>query len=537
MYPPVKAIKDFLKKEKDMPFICCEYTHAMANSNGGMFKYTDLADREPRYQGGFIWDYVDQSIRKKNCFGEDFQAYGGDHGERPTDYNFSGNGIVDGMRKPYAKMQEVKFNYQNIKVYVEADKVKVVNNNLFTSTSEYDCLVILERDGIKIIEKPLATAVEPLSEKEYDLPEAVKMRMTVANNGVFDENQPFALDEFVVTVSFRLRDDTSWASRGHEVAFGQGVFRMSAQTYITCNPIEVIKGTFNIGVKGNHFSVLFSKEKGLVSYNYAGKELIEGLPRPNFFRAPVDNDYGNSMPQRYAQWKIASSYISLKPIIEESNGYVNGSFEDRMQYPLVKEDEGSVSLTYKYYLPTTPASEILVTYTVTGDGRVWIKEEFEPVKGLTPMPEFGFMFRFSPDFKNVEYYGNGPEENYCDRNKGAKLGIFKTTTTEAIESYLLPQETGNRTDVRWAKVTDKKGRGLLLEAPQSMNFSALPYTPDELEAAQHPYELPRIFKTIVRCSMVQMGVAGDDSWGSKTHPEFLLPNDKKLEFVMSFKGI
>ena len=540
MYPPVVAIEKFLSEHPEKPFICCEYSHAMANSIGGMFKYTDLADREPRYQGGFIWDFIDQTIRTKNCFGEDYQAYGGDHGERPTDYSFSGNGIVNSDREPYAKMQDVKFNYQNIRVTVERDKVKVVNNSLFTNTSEYDCLVILERDGKKLLEKHMATAVEPLSEKEYELPEAITARMSVMGVEGYNENGPFPLDEYAVTVSFRLRDDTLWAERGHEVAFGQGVFRLAASTSICCAPLKVIKGDYNIGVKGNHFSVMFSREKGnITSYNYGGKELIQGLglPRPNFWRAPVENDRGNNLAGRYAQWKIASSYASTAPVYEESTGYVNGSMEERWQYPKVIEDTNSVSVVCKFYLPTTPAASVLVTYTVTGDGRVWIKEEYEPVKGLTPMPEFGMLFRFSPEFNKVEYYGNGPMENYVDRNRGAKLGIFNTTTTEAMEKYLLPEETGNRTGVRWAKVTDNRGRGLLFEAPDTMNFSAIPYLPDELEAADHPYELPRVTKTIVRCSCMQMGIAGDDTWGAKTHPEFLLPNDEKLTFVMSFRGI
>ncbi len=540
MYPPVKDIEKFLAEHPGKPFICCEYTHAMANSCGGMFKYTDLADREPRYQGGFIWDYVDQTIREKNCFGEDYFAYGGDHGERPCDYSFSGNGIVNSDREPYAKMQDVKFNYQNIRVFVEKDKVKVVNNSLFTNTGEYDCFVILERDGKKLLEKRLATAVEPLSEKEYELPDAILDKLAVTNAGVFDENGPFPLDEYCITVSFRLREDTSWADRGHEVAFGQGVFRTAASTFISCSPLKVVKGNYNIGVKGNHFSVMFSREKGnITSYKYGGKEMLFGLglPRPNFWRAPVENDRGNNLAGRYAQWKIASSYASTMPVFEESNGYVNGSFEDRREYPKVVEDKNSVSVICKFYLPTTPASSVLVTYTVTGDGRVWVKEEYEPVKGLTPMPEFGMLFRFKPDYNKVEYYGNGPMENYVDRNKGAKLGIFKTTTTDAMEKYLLPEETGNRTGVRWAKITDNKGRGMLFEAPDTMNFSAIPYFPDELEAADHPYELPRVTKTVVRCSSMQMGIAGDDTWGAKTHPEFLLPNDEKLTFVMSFKGI
>ncbi len=538
MYPSVESIEKFLKEHDDKPYICCEYTHAMANSCGGMFKYTDLADREPRYQGGFIWDFVDQTIREKNRFGEDYQAYGGDHGERPCDYNFSGNGIVDGQREPYAKMQEVKFNYQNIKALVSKDSVKIVNTGLFTNTSEYDCIVILERDGKKICEKLMATNVEPLSEKEYELPEAIRAKMAVVNAGAYEENGPFPLDEYAVTVSFRLREDTSWAKRGHEVAFGQGVFKTAATTYVSCSPIKVIKGDYNIGVKGNHFSVLFNNDMGnIVSYNYGGKELIESMPRPNFWRAPVDNDKGNRMPSRYAQWKIASMYSITAPIIEDSVGYQNGDWSDKSVYPIIEQDENSVSLTFKVYLPTTPASSVLVTYNVTGDGRVWIKEEYEPVKGLPPMPEFGMLFKWNADFNNVTYYGMGPEENYVDRNKGAKLGIYSRKVEDMMETYIRPQETGNRTGVRWAKITDNKGRGVLFEAPETMNFSALPYTPDQLEAADHPYELPRYNKTVVRCSLMQMGIAGDDSWGAKTHPEFLLPNDKKLTFVMSFKGI
>ncbi len=538
MYPSVESIEKFLKEHDDKPYICCEYTHAMANSCGGMFKYTDLADREPRYQGGFIWDYVDQTIREKNRFGEDYQSYGGDHGERPTDYNFSGNGIVDGERNPYAKMQEVKFNYQSIKVYVEKDKVTIANKSLFTNTEEYDCFVILERDGKKICEKRLATNVEPLSEKEYELPEAIREKMAVVGAAPFDENGPFPLDEYAVTVSFRLREDTSWAERGHEVAFGQGVFRTSASTYVCCNPIKVIKGDYNIGVKGNHFSVLFNNDMGnIVSYNYCGRELIESMPKPNFWRAPVDNDKGNRMPSRYAQWKIASMYSITAPIIEESFDYKNGDWSDKKIYPIIEQDECSVSLTFKVYLPTNPASSVLVTYNVTGDGRVWIKEEYEPVKGLPPMPEFGMLFKWNADFNNVTYYGLGPAENYVDRNKGAKLGIFSSKVEDMMEKYIRPQETGNRTGVRWAKITDNRGRGILFEAPETMNFSAIPYTPDELEAADHPYELPRYNKTVVRCSLMQMGIAGDDSWGAKTHPEFLLLNDKKLTFVMSFKGI
>mgnify|MGYP002243056400 FL=1 len=171
MYPSVEAIKEFLAKDDSKPFICCEYTHAMGNSCGAMHKYTDLTDTEPKYQGGFIWDYIDQSIYKKDRYGKEFQAYGGDFGERPTDYNFSGNGIAyGGDREPSPKMQEVKFNYQNITAEVTADTVKVLNKNLFVNTDTFDCKVTLAKNGKVIRTEALETAVEPLSTKEYKLP-------------------------------------------------------------------------------------------------------------------------------------------------------------------------------------------------------------------------------------------------------------------------------------------------------------------------------------------------------------------------------
>ena len=166
MYPSAEAIEEFLTQHRDKPFICCEYTHAMGNSCGGMHRYTDLTRREPLYQGGFIWDFVDQSIRSRDRYGEEFQAYGGDFGERPTDYDFSGNGIVDGTRRPYAgKMQEVKYNYQSIRLEVDKNRVRIMNDNLFTATDLYDCLVLLACDGQPVGEAVLETAVAPLSEK------------------------------------------------------------------------------------------------------------------------------------------------------------------------------------------------------------------------------------------------------------------------------------------------------------------------------------------------------------------------------------
>ena len=510
MYTSVENIKKFLAEHKEKPFICCEYTHAMGNSCGAMHKYTDLTDTEPRYQGGFIWDYIDQSILKNDRYGQEFQAYGGDCGERPTDYNFSGNGICyGGERDASPKMQEVKFNYQNISVAFEEHSFTVVNKNLFADTSEYQCIVILQKNGTVVKKQKMDTNVVPLSSGSYEIP------------FVIPEDA-----EYAVTVSFVLREDTFWAKAGHEVAFGQKVYKKEVKFAVPEKPLQVVRGKVNIGVKGDDFDCLFSLlNGGLVSYRYAGKEMIEKIPMPNFWRAPVDNDNGSMAPGRYAQWKIASMYISHR----------NGGMFDNVP-TTVEETEHSVTITYTYYMPTTPAAKCQVAYTVFGDGTVETKLTYDPVEGLPDMPEFGMMFKLNADYDNVEWYGYGPEETYADRRHGAKLGIYKNKAADNMAKYLVPQECGNKVGVRYAKVTDYKGRGLLFSGDE-LSFSALPYTPHELENAAHPYELPQVHYTVVRVALAQMGVGGDASWGAWVHPEYNIDVTKPLEFTFRFRGI
>ena len=501
MYTSVENIKKFLAEHKEKPFICCEYTHAMGNSCGAMHKYTDLTDTEPRYQGGFIWDYIDQSILKKDRYGQEFQAYGGDCGERPTDYNFSGNGICyGGGREASPKMQEVKFNYQNISVaFEEEGKFTVINKNLFADTGEYQCVAILQKNGIVVKKQKIDTNVAPLSSGTYEIPFEIP-----------DDA------EYAVTVSFVLREDTLWAEAGHEVAFGQKVYKKEVKSAVPEKPLKVVRGKVNIGVKGDDFDCLFSLlNGGLVSYRYAGKEMIGKIPMPNFWRAPVDNDNGSMAPGRYAQWKIASMYISHR----------NGGMFDNVP-TTVEETEHSVTITYTYYMPTTPASKCQAAYTVYGDGTVETKLTYDPVEGLPDMPEFGMMFKLNADYDNVEWYGYGPEETYADRRHGAKLGIYKNKAADNMAKYLVPQECGNKVGVRYAKVTDDRGRGLLFSGDE-LSFSALPYTPHELENAAHPYELPQVHYTVVRVALAQMGVGGDDSWGSPVHDEYQIDATEK----------
>lgn len=524
MYPSVAAIKEHLKNEKTKPFICCEYTHAMGNSCGGMHLYTDLTDTEPRYQGGFIWDYIDQSIIKKDRYGQEFEAYGGDFGDRPNDGNFSGNGIVYGDRTPSPKMQEVKFNYRNISVEFDKSgkKFKVINKNLFVNTDIYNCDLILTADGKEIQRNRMDIAVEPLSNKTFSIPASVLEKVAIAGA----QSKRGTQTEYALTVSFSLKEDTLWAKAGHEVSFGQTVLNKTTVKYKTDETLKLVLGNNNLGIYGKDFSALFTyPAASLVSYVYCGKEMIEKTPAPNFWRAPTDNDNGYSMTSQYAQWKIASLYANLK-------GY---SLAD-LKMPEIVPGKNSISIKYKYFLPTTPRSECFVTYEVFGDGTIRCEMNMDLNKELGDAPEFGMLFKLNADYDRLTWYGLGPDETYADRKCGGKLGVYTNEVKDNMAAYLVPQECGNKCDVRFAKVTDKRGRGMLFFG-KPFYFSALPYTPHEVENAMHPYELPKPHYTVVRAAMQQMGIAGDDSWGARPHPEFLLPREGTLKFEFFFRGI
>ena len=514
MYTPVTKVREYLAEHRDKPFILCEYTHSMGNSNGAMHKYTEYAYEEPMYQGGFIWDYLDQSVRSRDRYGNVIYNYGGDNGEMPHDGNFCGNGILFGNGDGSEKLQEVKYNYQNIVCEIKEDSVKVINRSMFTRTSVFDCVVTLERDGVKVCEKTMETDVAPLSEEVYPLPIPIQTRG----------------GEYAVTVSFRLPEAASWAERGFEVAFDQNIYKVACVPKKEQHePLRIVRGTNNVGIHGECFSVLFNAMSGgLVSYRYGGKELLKTMPMPNFWRAPTDNDRGNAMPQRYAQWKLASMYATTR-------GNLEMMFEN-LKMPVTENADGSVSLSFTYNLPTAPAAQCSMTYTVYPCGTVEVELGYDPVAELGDMPEFGVMFKLDADLDQLRWYGLGPDENYVDRCEGARLGIWKRSVKEMFQPYLLPQESGNRTGVRWAELTDYKGRGIRFRG-DAMDFSALPWTPHEIENAAHHFELPPVHYTVVRAALRQMGVAGDDSWGARTHDEYLIDVSKPLRFSFSFKGI
>lgn len=506
MYPKAEEIKEFLQQHRDKPFICCEYTHSMGNSNGGMHKYTELTDTEPLYQGGFIWDFIDQAIMAKGPQGQNCLCYGGDFGDVPSDYNFCGNGILFADRKVTNKMQEVKYNYQDFTIMPAKDSIKILNKSLFTNTDEYNLIITLAKDGNIIWQtdlKQIAIAPGQTGSMQIQLPQLPR-------------------GEYTIKGALLLRKDTSWAKRGYEIAVGQYIFsnkRQTCEEKIIAKAITIVDCDYNIGVIGADFTVLFSRTQGnLVSYKYNGQELFTAFPQPNFWRAPIDNDCGNNMPFNSAQWKLASMYKKCRKITVEKDG------------------DYSAKISFDYELATTPKAFCELSYTVYGDGTVKVDMDYAKTEGLPEIPDFAVLFTLPMEYKNIRYYGFGPGENYVDRQQGAQLGIYSAQVENQLQPYLMPQESGNHCGVRWLEVTNDKQRGIKISADSLLETSVLSYTPHEIENARHHYELPASTKTILRASKGMCGVGGDDSWGAPVLDEYMNKN-KDYHFTFYFKGI
>ncbi len=511
MYLTVDEIRDYLSTHRNKPYINCEYSHSMGNSTGAIKKYTDYTEEEVLYQGGFIWDYIDQSLTLKNRFGTTYEGYGGDFGDLPNDGSFSGNGIAYGgkERKPSPKMQEVKFVYQNFVIDVSKTDIHIRNLYLFTDAKECDCLITLAKEGKVIEERKECFAVAPLSEAIFPVPFSVP-----------DEG-----GEYTVTVSMRTKCDTIWAKAGHEVAWGQAVFGKRQPVVHQNLPVRKVLGYWNAGLHGKDFSVLFSGiQNGLTGYMADEKNLIAMIPRPNFWRAITENDRANLMPFRAGEWKLASMYATNKT----EHGREATPYE-------VSETEDGVRVVFTYHLPTRPGLDCFLTYDVHSDGVVDVELSMDASDEIGELPEFSVLFAMDADFENFTWYGKGPEETYADRDH-AKIGVYEKRVRDTEAAYLVPQESGNRTGVRWAKVTDNSGHGLLFEG-EDLYVSVSPHSPHELECHAHPQELAPAMKTYIRVGSGQMGVGGDDTWGALTHPEFLIDNSRPLKLRFSFRAV
>ncbi|ANU49268.1 beta-galactosidase [Enterocloster clostridioformis] len=445
MYAPLREVRDYLEHDPQKPYLLCEYMHDMGNSIGGMESYISLLDEFPMYQGGFIWDYIDQAIYRRDVDGREVLGYGGDFGDRPTDYAFSGNGIVFADRTEKPAMQEVRYWY---------------------STKE-------EREAF---------------DRKNREAEALALEQT----GIRDAGQT----------------------------------ETTAQDFAAEQDFTVIHGDVTLGVKGAGFHVIFSySEHGMVSLVYDGLEWIYRPGMPAFWRASTENDKGNGFPVKSAVWCGADQFIRC------TGWHTEGS---RCQ----------VRITYDYAACTVPETQVSVSYTVDAAGTVQVRCHYRGQKGLPQLPLFGLRFTVPFVADNVRWQGRSGE-TYPDRKKGGAFGIWESPIEKP--DYLVPQEYGCHMDTHWVKLYGPAdaatafagesgmdgGRRRCLEIAMEerpFHFSAIPYTPQELESALHREELPAPRRTVVSVLGAMRGVGGIDSWGSDVEPAYRVPADEDIEY-------
>ncbi|MDO5980200.1 glycoside hydrolase family 2 TIM barrel-domain containing protein [Flavivirga spongiicola] len=507
MYTRIPQLIEYASKEQNRPLIMCEYAHAMGNSVGNLQDYWDAIEKYDVLQGGCIWDWMDQGLLKKNEYGEQFWAYGGDYGDAPNDNNFCLNGLVRPDRTPNPSLYEVKKVYQNIKVTpVDLLKGRITIENKFDFQ---DLNAVQGRWELKADGKTL---------QEGDIK---KLNLKAK------EKKPFKLNiktpklkagtEYWLKVTFSLDENMLWAKKGHILA--QDQFLVPYQTpkvipldFNEISDLAVQEHIDMISVSGSDFKIDLSRKTGaIVAIQYKNDVLLKQPLVPNFWRAPTDNDRGNKMPERLWDWKMASFNMHVK------------------DFEIQQFNSKSVQINVTSTINNLDAS-YQTTYTIYGSGDILVANKFTVGdKKLSEMPRFGMQTEIDSSFNKVQWYGRGPHESYWDRKTAANVDVFSSMVNELDYNYLRPQEHGNRAGVRWASFQNREGLGLLIVGKPLLNISAWPYKQIDLENANHPYEIPSRNTTTLNIDYKQMGVGGDNSWGAKAHEKYML-NDKTYSY-------
>ncbi len=520
MYARIETIEAYGLKKQTRPLILCEYSHAMGNSNGNLQDYWDVIEKYPNLQGAFIWDWVDQSIETKDPNGRTYYAYGGDFGppEIPTSRNFCCNGLVNSEREPHPGLWEVKKVYQSI---------------AFRKTETADGRTALEvRNGYAfrgldgfVIRWELAsgeTGAPPVAAGEFPNP-----AIRPGGSAVFPLEMPTVGivpgREYFLNVRAEYARDEPLIPRGHVAAAGQfpvGLVRPGpAVKAADMRPVTLGQDGTKVTVGGSGFSASFDRTTGmLTSYVFRGKEFVRTGLEPHFWRAPTDNDFGNGFPERHGIWRKAGDHRVLE------------GFEARAESP------SAVRIEARYALTDVPA-KYRVTYRVLGTAEIIVSVHFVPEKeGLPEMPRLGMKMTLPREFAHVRWFGRGPHESYADRKTSAFVGTYGASVFETLIPYVSIQEYGNRTDCRWALLADRTGDGLLIAGSPQFDFSALPYTAEDLtqekRGQKHPQEIPKRDYVCLNLDYGQMGVGGDTSWGAREHPQYRLA---AKEYAYSFR--
>ena len=523
MYLPNDRCEQYGESGAKKPLIQCEYAHAMGNSEGGFKEYWDLIRKYPNYQGGFIWDFVDQSIHWKNKDGKDIYAYGGDFNPYDgSDNNFLDNGLISPDRLPNPHYYEVGYFYQSIwttPVDLKNGKVEIYNENFFRDLSSYTLEWELVADG-KVIETDVVPVISvgPQQKKIVDL--GLKI------------SDDIDAKELFVNVAYKLKDAEVPVPAGYTIAKEQmtvkawkfeplNIVSKAGSNLEVIAPVVKNNDRAYLIVEGENFQMDFKRRNGfLTRYTVNGKEMMEEGSQlvPNFWRAPTDNDFGAQLQLRYKVWKNPElKLISLEATEKDQMVQVDASYE----IPAV-----GGKLELKYVINNV--GEIQVTQKLIAGEKTDVSDMFR----------FGMKFEMPADYSTIQYYGRGPVENYSDRKYSQFIGLYNQNVCGQFYSYIRPQETGTKSDLRWWKQTTIRGTGLGFVSDDIFSASALNYTiealDDGLEKDQrHTAEVPKSDFVNICIDKVQMGLGCINSWGALPLEQYRLPyQDYEFTFMI-----
>jgi beta-galactosidase len=500
MYAPIDVMVNWATDPRESrPVLWCEYAHAMGNSLGSFYKFWDAIRKHDRLVGAFIWDWVDQGIRRTDSEGRWYWAYGGDFGDTINDGNFCMNGVVSPDRSLKPATWEAAKVMQPVHIeLVDATQpaLRVRNYHHFADLSRYNITWSLTENGVEIQKGTHPGLKTPAGGEEIV---QLNLRQPPLKPGA----------EYWLRIDFSLKSAEKWAPAGHRVAWEQFKlpYRVPAPPLPAIIPgeLSLVIDEQEINIGGADFSCRFSRADGVLSsWTVDGEELIAMSPAPNFWRPPTDNDEGSAMPVRQGLWKDAGQLRSVL----RADAYQTG--------------QNTVEVLIELELPQV-RSRWTSVYTVYANGTIGVEVRFIPGEGLPDLPRLGMQMQIPAAYDRLEWYGAGPHESYWDRQRGAAIGLYSASVKDDFFQYGRPQESNNKWNTRWARLSDQKGNGVLIAGGTPLSFSAWPFTMTELERARHINELPAESAVItVNIDHLQMGVGGDDSWSMNAlpHPEY-----------------
>ena len=533
MYMGYADCEKYAQTDNPRPLIQCEYAHAMGNSMGGFKEYWDIIRKYPKYQGGFIWDFVDQGLRDKSPItGKEIFTYGGDYGRYPaSDYNFNCNGIIAPDRRLNPHAYEVQYYYQNVWIAdkgLKDGKIEIYNENFFKSLDDLELEWFVGGAGGKHHHggdrpegmtfghggKADISGIAPQQRKVITI-EA--MQKTIARVLGHHGDQ-----EIFVVFQLKAKDQQQYVEKGQVMARQQFALNEYQFPELQAEQAEVAKEETKSYVKLTAGSTVLTIGKGSGLIDYLD---VDGQPMlierqsivPEFWRAPTDNDYGAWLQQRWSAWKSPEMKVSGLTV-----------------------SDNSVEVKI-----TLPLAALTMTYTLQADGSVLVRQQMEPTGDTKNqwMFRYGMQLQMPKQYCQVKYYGRGPHENYCDRKSSEFIGVYQSDVEDQYYPYVRPQESGNHTDVRWFQVTDGQ-RGLEFRSNGPMECSALPYLVEDLDAGprkehswgQHSGDLLERPLTLVHIQQRQMGLGCVNSWGAWPEKAYLLPL-QKYDFTFEIRPV